>query len=164
MRSRMIETLAPNASKQNVRSRTVTTMQLTLGLPDLAGVAPLTTTTTTTSSRDLSPRFERGALAFYRGYDDRVHPCQVGEAIATGNGLSYTIRSGFGFRLTLPDERLLSGWEDDFPYLYLIDYQAFKLFSTIYEHNPEEEAEFDRDDFFDEYGTREEDLLSLLDC
>jgi len=139
-------------------------MQLTLVLPDRVGVAPLTIPTTTTNTRYSVPRFEDGALAFYRGEDNKIYPCQIGMAIATGKGLFYEIRSNIGFRFRLPDEKLLSGWEDDFPYLHLIDCQGFKLLSTIYEYNPEEEADSDREDFFDAYGTREEDLLSLIDC
>ena len=114
--------------------------QLTLDQAVAGEAAPVTTTQQKTTNPPCCylPRFEVGALAFYRGLDTLVLPCQITRIIPTGGGFHYSVRTDTGLNIDLPSPKILSGWEDDFPLHYLIDFGRFQLvelgsyFSSLY--------------------------------
>jgi len=150
-----------DGNNQTAKRGSVTMMQLTLGLAGQeVDVQAILMTMKPRTNRVFLARFELGSLAFFRGLGARVLPCQIEHEVHTGKGLKYRVRSESGLRLTLPTEKLLSGWEADFPCHHWIDWGVFKLLSIDDSMECSDNDDIDRDEFFDEYGQTADDLLS----
>jgi len=117
------------------------------------------------SSSSSSVSFEIGAIAFYRGESSKVYPCQIRQLLIHKGKPAYQICNSSGLWLTFAATDLLTGWEADFPTHDAIDWGYFQPLSPkdfTEECNPEETAEDECDNFFDEYGDRAEDLISAI--